>query len=63
MGTYKGSDGRTYEVWYYYTDLKQRDDKISDDELTPLVFDEEKLIGWGYPFLNRKAPPKPVHVR
>lgn len=58
-----GKDGKSYEVLYYYTDLKQRDDKVTDDELTPLVFENGKLIGWGYPFLDRKAPPKPVYMR
>jgi Protein of unknown function (DUF3192) len=58
-----GKDGKTYDVFYYYTDLKQRDDKITDDELTPLVFEGGRLIGWGYPFLDQKAPPKPVYRR
>lgn len=61
--TLTGKDGKSYEVLYYYTDLKQRDDKITDDELTPLVFQDGKLIGWGYPFLDRRVPPKPVYIR
>lgn len=61
--TLTGKDGKNYEVLYYYTDLKQRDDKITDDELTPLVFQDGKLIGWGYPFLDQKVPPKPVYTR
>jgi hypothetical protein len=61
--TLTGKDGKSYEVLYYYIDLKQRDDKITDDELTPLVFEDGKLIGWGYPFLDRKVPPKPVYIR
>ena len=61
--TLTDKDGKSYEVLYYYTDLKQRDDKITDDELTPLVFENGKLIGWGYPFLDRKVPPKPVYMR
>jgi hypothetical protein len=56
-------DGKSYQVLYYHTDLKQRDDKITDDELTPLVFENGKLIGWGYPFLDQKVPPKPVYTR
>ena len=58
-----GKDGKSCQVIYYYTELKQRDDKITDDELTPLVFEDGKLIGWGYPFLDRKVPPKPVYIR
>jgi hypothetical protein len=58
-----GKDGKTYEVLYYYTDLKMRDDKITDDELTPVVLQDDKLVGWGYPFLDQKVPPKPVYTR
>ena len=58
--TATGTDGNLYEVLYYYTDLKQRDDQITDDELTPLVFENGRLIGWGYPFLDQKLPPKPI---
>lgn len=58
-----GNDGKTYEVLYYYTDMKARDDKITDDELTPVVLQDDKLVGWGYPFLDQKVPPKPVYTR
>jgi hypothetical protein len=61
--TLTGKDGKNYEVLYYYTDLKQRDDKITDDELTPLVFHEGKLTGWGRPFLDQRVSPKPGHAR
>jgi hypothetical protein len=61
--TLTGKDGKTYEVLYYYTTLKQLDDKITDDKLTPLVFEKGSLIGWGYPFLDQKVPPKPVYTR
>ena len=58
-----GKDGKTYEVLYYYTDLNARDDKITDDELTPVVLQDGKLVGWGYPFLNQRVPPKPSYSR
>ena len=51
--TLKGANGHTYDVLYYYTDLKERDDKITDDELTPVIFEAGKLVGWGYDTLNR----------
>lgn len=54
----QGKD-KTLEVIYYYTDKKQASFHpmsgmmgIADDELTPLVFDEGKLIGWGWSFLQ-----------
>src|SRR6188768_2120348 len=43
-----GPDGAAYEVLFYYTDVKARDDKITDDELTPLVFRGHELAGIGY---------------
>lgn len=52
--TVTGKDGRTYEVLYYYTDLKQQDDKITDDELTPVVFQGGKLVGVGYDALHAR---------
>jgi hypothetical protein len=58
-----GKDGKTYEVLYYYTDLKARDDKITDDELTPVVLQDGKLVGWGYPFLDQRVPLKPTYSR
>lgn len=61
--TLTGKDGKSYEVLYYYTHLKQRDDRITDDELTPLVFQGGKLIGRGYPFPDQRVPPKPVYTR
>ncbi len=51
------SGDKTFEVLYYYTDIKSviyaaNPAAISDDELTPLVFDNGKLIGWGMDFLE-----------
>ena len=51
IATLQGN-GKTIEVYYYYTGVKPADLEVSDDELTPLVFENEKLIGWGWPFLN-----------
>ncbi|MFL6654624.1 MAG: DUF3192 domain-containing protein [Sulfurifustis sp.] len=53
--TVTGKDGRAYEVLYYYTDLKQQDDKITDDELTPVVFQGGRLVGIGYATLQAKV--------
>jgi hypothetical protein len=49
------------EVIYYVTDVKKDDGAISDDELTPLVFEDGKLIGWGQVFLKEicQGPSRP----
>jgi hypothetical protein len=51
------SGDKTFEVLYYYTDAKSaiyiaNPATVTDDELTPLVFDNGKLIGWGTEFLE-----------
>ncbi|MBU1299143.1 MAG: DUF3192 domain-containing protein [Bacteroidetes bacterium] len=50
--TFRGQSGKTYETLFYYTDVKQRDGVISDDELTPIVFEDGNLIGWGNSFFS-----------
>lgn len=39
----KGKDDQMYEVLFYHTDV---------NTLTPIVFKDGKLIGWGRAFLN-----------
>jgi hypothetical protein len=50
-----GVDGLVYEVVYYYTDLRQRDNRITDDELTPVVYRDGRVAGVGHGFLNERA--------
>ena len=52
----EGSDGAQYDVLFYYTDLRERDDKITDDELTPVVLRDGKVAGVGYKFLGDRVP-------
>ncbi len=44
------SQGRNIETIYYYTEKKKADDCVTDDELTPLVFVDGKLDGWGWSY-------------
>lgn len=56
------SKDKTFEVLYYYVEKKQETKvdswgwsqpvSINDDELTPLVFDNGILVGWGRNFLQ-----------
>ncbi len=46
----KFKDNR-YRVVYFYTKIQKSDGIISDDELTPLVFQDDKLIGKGKDYL------------
>ncbi len=45
--------GETVELLLYYTDLKAADNAITDDELTPVVLKDDKVVGWGWTLLRR----------
>lgn len=49
------SSGKTYDVDYYFVGIKNADGKISDDELVPLVFAKDKLLGQGWDYLKTKV--------
>ena len=46
-------NNRIYTIDYYLVGIKVADDKISDDELVPLTFYKERLVGIGWDFLNK----------
>ena len=46
------ANNKQYDIVYYYTDLKRADGAITDDELTPIVFEDGKVIGWGQEMLS-----------
>ena len=58
----QGKD-KTLEVIYYVTDVKSYDGAITDDELTPLVFDNGILIGWGWSFLQDNIQKYEIRLR
>lgn len=41
---------RKFEVLFYVTEMDSKDYRISDSKLTPLVFENNKLIGIGWEF-------------
>lgn len=51
--SYQALDGTMYELLSYYTDLNKSDSKLSKDEMTPLIFENGKLIGWGWVFVDK----------
>ncbi|MCU0651813.1 MAG: DUF3192 domain-containing protein [Candidatus Omnitrophica bacterium] len=48
---FKGAN-KTYEILYYVSDVKINDGSISDNELTPVVLLDGKLVGWGWDFVQ-----------
>ena len=45
--------GKSYDIFYYFTNIRKADGIISDDELTPLVFENDVLIGEGRDFFKK----------
>lgn len=43
-----------YQVDYYLVQINKADDNVADDELLPLVFESNRLIGKGWEFFNNK---------
>ena len=60
--TLQGKD-KVLLVYFYWTDLKHADDAVTDDELTPCVFDNGKLIGWGWSFMQDNAQKYEIRIR
>lgn len=58
----QGKD-KIFEVLYYVTDDKMGNNIVTDDGLTPLVFDNGKLIGWGRSFLQDNAQKYEIRIR
>jgi len=54
------ANGKNFEMLYYYTDINSRihisnPGTIRDNDLTPLVFENDILIGWGNTFVKTLA--------
>jgi len=43
---------RTYEIVFYVTSVVVDDNVIDENELTPLVFYQAKLMGWGWGYID-----------
>ncbi|MBV1909596.1 MAG: DUF3192 domain-containing protein [Kangiellaceae bacterium] len=46
-------DGKAFRVLYYRTQHTRSDGDTTRDETTPLVFADDKLIGWGQDTLDK----------
>lgn len=52
------SDGVRYEALYYYTGGTGPEGGITDQQLTPVLLGNDKLVGWGWehPLVKQLAP-------
>ena len=55
-------NGDVIEIFFYYTEARQFDGKLTDDELTPLVFINGKLDSWGWESWVEKAKRYDINV-
>ena len=53
---FQPEEGVTVEVLYYYTDVKDDDNAISDEELMPIVLVNGDVVGWGWVCLRQQIP-------
>ena len=44
---------RTYKIFYYFTQIKKADGIVADDELTPVVVNDGKVVGIGANFVHQ----------
>jgi hypothetical protein len=56
-------EGGRFEVIYYWTDVKSADAAVSDDELTPIVLENGKVVGWGQDFLQEEVKRYELRLR
>lgn len=50
---FSGKNGSTYQILYYRTHREHSDGETTKGETTPLVFENDKLVGWGNDALQR----------
>jgi hypothetical protein len=50
---FTGENGSGYQILFYRTQREHGDGDTTKDETTPLVFENDKLIGWGNDALQR----------
>ena len=48
----KGVSGKNIEIVWYYTDNKHESETIKKDELTPIVFENDEMVGLGWGFFE-----------
>jgi hypothetical protein len=51
---------QTAKVLWYYTSVKCDNGRIDNDELTPVLFVDGKLVGWGNRFYDQYCKKMPV---
>jgi len=53
--TLQSKEETSLDVKYYFTSNKGKAKEIDDNNLTPVVFEKGKMVGWGWDFLKEKT--------
>jgi hypothetical protein len=57
---FRNNDGKQINVWYYWTDQRGYRD---DEKLTPVVFSDGKVIGWGREFWSEFVTKYEIRIK
>jgi outer membrane protein assembly factor BamE (lipoprotein component of BamABCDE complex) len=52
---YQSLAGKPVIVFYYYTLRKREDGRMTREECTPVIFDDDGVVGWGDEYYRRKV--------
>jgi hypothetical protein len=55
----KNPDGESLEVMYYYMGMKKGDDLVTEEELLPVILQDNAVVGWGWKALEEMAGSRP----
>ena len=55
-------EGNSIEILWYYTDKKEADGAINKDELTPIILEENLVVGMGWGFYQDYAKRKEITI-
>lgn len=47
-----GLRDESLEVMYYYTGMKKPDDRVTGEELVPIILMDDAVVGWGWDVLE-----------
>ena len=51
---YYYTDDQKRDLRYYYQELKRHESELGDDQLTPVLLEDGKLVGWGKDVVDQK---------
>lgn len=58
----RGKDSSNIEILWYYTDVKNADEAINKEELTPIIFEKNVVVGLGWGFYTEYAKKQEITI-